>query len=145
MQKISKQLSTFIDHRQKGESLWLKKFEKISVIKFKKKRGLGLTEIKFRKLVSIKSSVSEMHLRVPVETQQFRTVDLSELDLPFLFIREWNGRFVNLPDFWFTFPYHPNVGPILDRFAGFRWIFPYPCVNATPPYRPFGTDQTVPV
>ena len=27
MQKISKQLTTFIDHRQKGESLWLKKFE----------------------------------------------------------------------------------------------------------------------
>ena len=28
MQKISKLLTTFIDHRQKGESLWLKKFEK---------------------------------------------------------------------------------------------------------------------
>ena len=33
MQKVSKQLTTFIDHRQKEESLWLKKFEKISVIK----------------------------------------------------------------------------------------------------------------
>ena len=28
MQKVSKQLTTFIDHRQKEESLWLKKFEK---------------------------------------------------------------------------------------------------------------------
>ena len=34
MKKISKQLTTFIDHRQKGEILWLKKFEKTSVIKF---------------------------------------------------------------------------------------------------------------
>ena len=41
MQKISKQLTTFIDHRQKGESLWLKKFEKISVMKFKKKKSFG--------------------------------------------------------------------------------------------------------
>ena len=28
MQKISRQLTTFIDHRRKGESLWLKKFKK---------------------------------------------------------------------------------------------------------------------
>ena len=28
MQKISKQLTTFTDHRRKGESLWLKKFLK---------------------------------------------------------------------------------------------------------------------
>ena len=28
MQKISKQLTTFIDHRRKGESLWLKKLKR---------------------------------------------------------------------------------------------------------------------
>ena len=28
MQKISKQLTTFTDHRRNGESLWLKKFKK---------------------------------------------------------------------------------------------------------------------
>ena len=28
MQKISKQLTTFTDHRQKGKSLWLQKFKK---------------------------------------------------------------------------------------------------------------------
>ena len=96
MQKISKQLTTFIDHRQKGESLWEKKFEKTSVIKFKKKELLGLTEIKFRKLVSknqkhryekrvslihwerVISSVSEMHLRVPVAVNPtVPTVDLN--------------------------------------------------------------------
>ena len=37
MQKLSKQLTTFINHRQKGESLWLKKFGKTSVIEFEKK------------------------------------------------------------------------------------------------------------
>ena len=92
MQKISKQLTTFIDHRQNGESLWLKKLEKISVIKFGEKR---ITEIKFRSLFlkikkhrhekrvsliyweRVTSLVREMHLRVPVETQQFRTVDLN--------------------------------------------------------------------
>ena len=41
MQKISKQLTTFIDHRQKGESLWSKKLEKTSVIKFNKKEFWG--------------------------------------------------------------------------------------------------------
>ena len=28
MQKISEQFTTFIDHRRKGESLWLKKLKK---------------------------------------------------------------------------------------------------------------------
>ena len=41
MQKISKQLTTFIDHRQKGESLWSKKFEKTSAIKFEEKTSFG--------------------------------------------------------------------------------------------------------
>ena len=54
-----------------------------------------------------------MHLRVPAGPESG-----PELDLPFLFIREWNGTFGNRPDFWFTFPYHPNFEPILDRFAG---------------------------
>ena len=34
-ENLQTELTTFIDHRQKGESLWLKKFEKTSVIKFK--------------------------------------------------------------------------------------------------------------
>ena len=52
MQKISKQ-STFIDHRRKGESLWLKKLIKLNKYnifnignKISKKKVLGLTEIK---------------------------------------------------------------------------------------------------
>ena len=95
MQKISKQLTTFTDHRQKGESLWLKKFEKISVIKFKKKEFWGSLKLnleslflkikkqRYDKKVSliyrdrVTSSVSEMHLRVLIETQQFWTVDLN--------------------------------------------------------------------
>ena len=72
-----------------------------------------------------------MHLRVPVETQQVRKVDRPELDLPFLFIREWNGTFANRPDFWFTFPYHPNFELILDRFAGFVSILLCEC-NLSP-------------
>ena len=139
--------TTFIDHRQKGESLWLKKFEKNIGYKIKKS-VLSLTEIKFRKLVS-KSQ------KTPVWKESFSNVlgesnQLSKwnalactcrnptvldsgpkLDLPFLFIQEWRS-ILNMPDFWFTFPYNPNVGPILDRFPGFWWIFPYPCVNATP-------------
>ena len=69
--------------------------KKTSVIKLKKKRVLGLTEIKleslflkikkhrYEKRVSliywkrVTSSVSEMHLLVPVETQPFWTVDLN--------------------------------------------------------------------
>ena len=27
--------------------------------------------------------------------------------------------FANGPDFWITFPYHPNFGPILEQFTGF--------------------------
>ena len=51
MQKISKQLTTFIDHRQKGESL-RKEIRKNIGNKFRKKRVLGLTAIKVRQLVS---------------------------------------------------------------------------------------------
>ena len=51
MQKISKQSTTFIDHRRKGDSLWLKKLKKTSLIKLEKKRVLWLTEIKIQKLV----------------------------------------------------------------------------------------------
>ena len=68
-----------------------------------------------------------MHLRVPVETQQVRKVDLNR---PFMFIPEWNDTFAKRPDFWFIFPYHPNFESILERFAGFVSI-PLPCVNAT--------------
>ena len=82
-------------NRKNVYRVWLKKFEKTQVIKFEKKRVLGLTEIKFRSLFlkiekaqhekrvsliyqeRVTSSASEMHLRVPVETQQFRTVDLN--------------------------------------------------------------------
>ena len=56
-----------------------------------------------------------MHLHVPVETQQVWKVDLNWT----LFIWEWNGTFANRLDFWFTFPYHPNFEPILERFTGF--------------------------
>ena len=31
MQKISKQLTAFIEHRRKGESLWLRKFKKKNI------------------------------------------------------------------------------------------------------------------
>ena len=89
MQKISKQLTTFIDHRQKGESLWLKKFGKTSVIKLKKKEFWGSPKLNLESLFlkikkstgtirisliyweRVTSSVSEMHLRVLIETQQF--------------------------------------------------------------------------
>ena len=89
MQKISKLLTTFIDHRQKGESLWLKKFEKTSVIKFKKKEFGGSLKLNLESLFlkiekhwydkrgsliyweRVTSSVSEMHLLVLIETQQF--------------------------------------------------------------------------
>ena len=46
MQKISKQLTTFIDYRRKGESLWLKNLRKNIGDKIEEKRVLGLTEIK---------------------------------------------------------------------------------------------------
>ena len=92
-----------------------------------KKKVLGLTEIKFCFLCFEKSKntgtkrVSLIYWeRVTSSVSEIHALDSGpELDLPFLFIRECNGRFVNRPDFWFTFPYHPNVGPILDRFAGF--------------------------
>ena len=136
MQKISKQLTTFIDHRRKGETLWLKKLKKnIGDIISKKEFGGSLRKT-FRSLCLKKTQkipalwqekkvsliywerVSEMHLHVPVETQQFRKVHLNWTYL-FLFIREWNGTFANQPDFWFTFSYLPNFEPILDRFAEF--------------------------
>ena len=50
MQKISKQLTTFIDHRQKGESLWLKKFKTNMGNKIKKKRGLGSLKLNLESL-----------------------------------------------------------------------------------------------
>ena len=87
MQKISKQLTTFIDHRRKGESLWLKKLKKNIGNKIKKKEILGSLKLKFgglflkkkrhrqqEKRVSliywerVTSLVSGMYLRVPVET-----------------------------------------------------------------------------
>ena len=55
-----------------------------------------------------------------------------ELDLSFLFIWEWNGTFTNRPDFWFTFPYHPNFELILDRFAGFVTVIPLCEYNFSP-------------
>ena len=105
----------------------------------KRKEFLGSRKLKFRslflkirkywhkKIISliylerVTSLVREMHLRVPIETQQVRKVDLNWTCL-FLFTREWNGTFVNRPDFWFIFPYHPNFGPILDQFSGFFLI-----------------------
>ena len=101
MQKISKQSTTFIGHRRKGESLWLNKFLKKSIGNKIKKEFLGSLKLKLRSLFlkikkhrnekrvsliyweTVTSLVSEMHLRVPVETQQVRKVDL-----PFLFTRE---------------------------------------------------------
>ena len=69
-----------------------------------------------------------MHLRVPVETQQLRKVDLNR---PAFYVHTGsNGTFAKRPDFWFTFPFHPNFESILERFAGFVSI-PLHCVNAT--------------
>ena len=156
MQKISKQLTTFIDHRQTGESL-RKEIQKNIGNKFLKKRVLGLTEIKFRKLVSKYQNTpaqEESFSNILGESNQLSkwnafvctrrnpTVPDSgpELDLPFLFIREWNGRFANWPNFWFTFPYHSNFGPILDRFPGF---FHTPPLSLPAFWN--GPDRTVPV
>ena len=51
MQKISKQLTTFIDHRRKRDSLWLKKFKtNASVEKISKKEFWGSLKLKFRSL-----------------------------------------------------------------------------------------------
>ena len=137
----------------------VKEIRKTSVIKFKKRRVLGLTEIKFRKLVSknqkhrhekrvspiywerVASSVREMHLRVPVETQQFWTVDLN---WTCLFCSYGNGT-VGL-----------RTGPIsgslfrTTRILGLFWTglldFPIPLCECSPsPYQLFGTDRTVPV
>ena len=69
-----------------------------------------------------------MHLRVPVETQEVRKVDLNRP--VFYVISEWNGTFAKRPDFWFTFPYRPNSESILKRFAGFVSV-PLLCVSAT--------------
>ena len=140
MQKISKQLTTFIDHRRKADSLWLKKLKKkrnIGNIISKKMFG-GSLRLKFRSL-SLKTKktqalrqekrisliywerVSEMHLRVPVETQQVQKVDMNWTCLFCLYGNGWNGTFSNRLDFWFTFPYHPNFEPVLDQF----WVYFY--------------------
>ena len=50
MQNISKQSTTFIDHCRKGESLWLKKVKKTSVIKSPEKKFLTSLKLKFRSL-----------------------------------------------------------------------------------------------
>ena len=42
MQKISKQLTPFIDHRRKGESLLLKKFKKYTGNIISKKKEFGV-------------------------------------------------------------------------------------------------------
>ena len=69
-----------------------------------------------------------MHLRVPLETQQVRKVGLNR---PVFYVHTGMEWYVcERPDFWFTFPYHPNFECILERFAGFVSI-PLPCVNAT--------------
>ena len=145
MQKISKQLTTFIDHRRKEESLWLKKLKKsIGNIISRKEFG-GSLGLKFRSLcLKIKKKqalrqekrvsliywerVNEMHLRVPKPS---RSGKWTLTGPAFLFIWEWNGTFANPPDFWFTFPYYPDFEPNLDRFAGFVSIPLCEC-NLTP-------------
>ena len=97
MRKISTQSTTFIDHRRKGKSLWLKKFKKKDIgNKISNKKVLELTGIKIWKLVSknkkihrqeerfcliywdrVTSLLSEMHLRLPVGTQQVWKLDLN--------------------------------------------------------------------
>ena len=87
MEKISKQLTTFINHRRKGESLWLKKFIKENIGNIiSEKEFEGTRRLKFRSLfLNIKKHwqekrvsliywerVSEMHLRVPVEASRSR-------------------------------------------------------------------------
>ena len=42
MQKTSKQLTTFIDHHRKGESLWLKNFFKKIIGNIISKNSLGI-------------------------------------------------------------------------------------------------------
>ena len=108
MQKISKQLTTFIDRRRKGESLWLKKFLKKNIgnITSKKEFG-GSLRLKFRSLclkIKIKTKelwqekrvsliywerVSEMHVRVLVETQPVRKVDMNWICLFVHMGMEW--------------------------------------------------------
>ena len=46
MQKISKRLTTFIDHRRKGENLWLKKLKKNIADIIKKKEFWGSLKLK---------------------------------------------------------------------------------------------------
>ena len=142
MQKISKHSLTIAD-REKVYGL------KKIIGNFRTKRVLGRTEIKIQMLASknkIKKktpAVKESFFNILKESNQLSKRNAlactcrnptgpesgPELDLSFLFIRKWNGTFANRPDFWFTFPYSPNSGPILGQFAVF---FPYICVNATP-------------
>ena len=131
----------------KGSQFMVKEIKKKNIANktWKKKEFWGSLKLKFRSLFlkvkkhwqeqrvsliyweRVTSLVSEMHLRVHLETQQVRKVDLNRTCL-FLFTQDWNSTFVNRPDFWFTFPYHPNFGLMLYQFAGF---FPYSCVNTT--------------
>ena len=123
------------------------------------KRVLSLTEIKFRRLfLKIKkhrhekrvsliyrerltSSVREMHLRVSVETQQFRTVDLN-----------WTCRFCSYENATVALRTSPISGSLFRtyRILGLFWTglldvsIPL-CECNLSPSRPFGTDRTGPI
>ena len=103
-------IGNIISKKEFGCSLRLK-FRNLC-LKIKKNTDTSAGKESFSNILG--ERVSEMHLRVPVETQQ-----VGKMDLPFLFIWAWNGTFANRLDFRFTFPYHPNFEPILDRFVGF--------------------------
>ena len=110
MQKISKKLTTFVDHRRKRQSLWLKKFKKKNIGNIISEKEFGVSlRLKFRSLclktkketqalrqekrVSLIycERVSGMPLRVPVETQQVRKVDLN-----------WTCLFVHMGMEWYV-------------------------------------------
>ena len=157
MQKISKQLTTFIDHRRKRESLRLKKFKKKdngNIIS--KKEIWGSLKLKFSSLFlkikkhqqekrfsliyreRVTSLVSEMHLCVLVETQQIQKVDLN---WTCLFCSYGNGT-VRLRTGLISDSFFPTTR-ILDLF--WTGSLDFLCECNLSPFRLFGTDQSVPV
>ena len=82
-----------------------------------------------QKKMSTLDVVMETSLVQPVETKQVQKVDLNwtcfsvytrteRYDIvPLLFTRERNGTISYRFNFWFTFPYRPISGPVLERTA----------------------------
>ena len=145
MQKIFKHSLTIADR----EKVYGQRNKKKTSVISEQKEFWGALKLKFRclllkiKILKKTPTVKESFFNILKESNQLSKRNAlactcrnptgpesgPELDLSFLFIRKWNGTFANRPDFWFTFPYSPNSGPILNQFTVF---FPYLCVNATP-------------